>query len=88
MLAAESLLTLLGHDFERDSGVLQFDLVLKYVENKFEGLCRVEWLDALFKFVLLHHFEVEYVVDEANQKIDLGYHNQNNSALRLVISDR
>ena len=88
MLAAKSLLTLLGHDFERDSRVLHSDLVFKYVDDKFECLCRVEGLDSLFKLVLLHHFEIEYVVDEANQQIDLGNHCQDDSALHLVISDR
>ena len=62
--------------------------MLEDIDNELEGVCRVERLDTLLKLILLHQFEVEDVIDEADEKIDLGHHHEYNSALCLVIRYR
>ncbi len=62
--------------------------MLKDIDNELEGVCRVERLDTLLKLVLLHQFEVEDVIYQADQKIDLGHHHEYYSALCLIIGYR
>ena len=49
--------------------------MLENINDEFEGVRWVKALHALLEFALLNQFEVEDIIDKANQKIDLGYRN-------------